>query len=169
MASAAPLLRSLNVRAARQMRAFAPRITGTRDDGYGGTLQRTLYTAVCLVYATVESARSAWPAQQTLLFTKRCARRWLCAVWSPRVDQRDAAAVRCVQLVDEPTMKILREFDINKPGHTLMVPLNEGKNFTDKKLRDVNTFQQFGIDPSTMTTAAATQVPAPYTAPAPPN
>lgn len=96
---------------------------------------------------------AATDARLTVLRSRSCGCRWTRS-WS--VYQRDTAAV-WVQLVDEPTMKILREFDIGKPGHTLMVPLNEGKNFTDKKLRDVNTFQQFNIDPSTMTTAAATQ------------
>lgn len=55
-------------------------------------------------------------------------------------------------------MAILNEFDLGKPGHTLMVPMNEGKNFTDKKLRDVNTFEEFNIDPATMSTEAATYV-----------
>eukprot|EP00892_Ulva_mutabilis_P010399 jgi/Ulvmu1/7731/UM039_0037.1 len=60
--------------------------------------------------------------------------------------------------VDAPTMAILTEFDLSKPGHTLMAPLTEGKNFTDKKLRDVNTFQNFNLDPATISTEAATYI-----------
>lgn len=63
-----------------------------------------------------------------------------------------------VQKVDAPTKAILTEFDLGKPGHTLMVPLNEGKNFTDSKLRDVNTFLQFGVVPQLLTTEEATFV-----------
>lgn len=63
-----------------------------------------------------------------------------------------------MQKVDAPTLRILKSFDVEKRGYTLVVPRNRATNFTDPNLGVEPLFSLYGIDPLFISAENATQV-----------
>jgi hypothetical protein len=69
-----------------------------------------------------------------------------------------------VQIVDEPTQALLNSFDLSMPGHTLLLPRNEGRNVSDPKLHKVDILASAGINVATTPPEVASQVGPPAAA-----
>lgn len=63
-----------------------------------------------------------------------------------------------MQNVDAPTREILNSFELDNPGHTLILPKNIGTNYFDFKRRNTDILSAFQIDPNTTSMEVATEV-----------